>query len=117
MGRYKVVYNMTDNSIPLKEYFDTRLNSIDKALGLASAQMEKRLEGMNEFRDALKDQAGRFITRAELEAYLDKINFNIKSLELSKATLEGKASQQSVILTALLSLCSLILGIIGVFTK
>src|SRR6185436_18942214 len=37
------------------------------ALALKEAQqtMEKRLDGMNEFRDALKDQANRMATRAE----------------------------------------------------
>lgn len=38
----------------------------DRALDLARDSMEKRLEGMNEFRDTLRDQASRFITRNEL---------------------------------------------------
>lgn len=36
----------------------------------ASEQVDARLAGMNEFRDAMKDQAGRFVTRRELWAYL-----------------------------------------------
>jgi hypothetical protein len=63
--------------ISLKEYIDNRFKSCkevrdalleakDTALIKAERSMEARLAGMNEFRDALKDQAGRFITRNEL---------------------------------------------------
>jgi len=36
----------------------------------ASEQVDARLAGMNEFRDAMKDQAGKFVTRRELWGYL-----------------------------------------------
>jgi hypothetical protein len=38
------------------------------ALLTATIAMEKRLDGMNEFRDTLRDQAGSFVTRTELLA-------------------------------------------------
>jgi Flp pilus assembly protein TadB len=61
----------------IKEYIDDRfrfcretrdviLEAKDLALVKAEKSMETRLAGMNEFRDTLKDQAGRFITRNEL---------------------------------------------------
>ena len=33
-------------------------------------QLDTRLEGMNEFREQMRDQAARFVTRRELWAYL-----------------------------------------------
>lgn len=36
----------------------------------ANTAMDKRLDGMNEFRDTLKDQSATFITRAELFAWI-----------------------------------------------
>jgi len=62
--------------VGLKEYVDMRfsesekakdnaLHSIEIARREAQTAMEKRLEGMNEFRDQLRDQATRFITREE----------------------------------------------------
>ena len=58
--------------IDLKTHFDTvidlRFNGIEKATDLARVNMEKRLDGMNEFRETLKDQASRFVTRTELLA-------------------------------------------------
>lgn len=65
--------------IGLKEYVDnefkmcreiraTRLAAMDKALEMAHDTMETRLTGMNEFRETLRDQASKFITRNELLA-------------------------------------------------
>jgi hypothetical protein len=51
------------DGITLKEYFDEKFRAADKALMLYNETMDKRLEGMNEFREALKDQTAKFITR------------------------------------------------------
>ena len=101
------------DGISLREYFDEKFKNIDKANALAYQSMEKRLEGMNEFRDTLKDQASKFVTRTELESSLKEMNGSIRSLEISKAVLEGKASQSSLILTAIISFAGLVIGIIG----
>ena len=53
--------------VTLKEYFDAQIENVKQATELARESMEKRLDGMNEFRDTLKDQAGKFITRQEYE--------------------------------------------------
>lgn len=42
-----------------------QLASMDKALGIATREMERRLEGMNEFREQLSKQAVTFITVKE----------------------------------------------------
>jgi hypothetical protein len=59
-------------TVPLREYLDVRFNSIesrltsmDVAVKLANANLEHRLEGMNEFRDSMKDQAAKYVTRGE----------------------------------------------------
>jgi hypothetical protein len=66
----------------LKEYLSDRISSqkdaigvamvaADKATAKAEAAMDKRLEGMNEFRNQLKDQTATFIGRLEYEAKRD----------------------------------------------
>lgn len=45
---------------------EERLRATEKAVELARVGIEKRLEGMNEFRETLKDQASRFVTRSDL---------------------------------------------------
>ena len=58
-----------DNQINwLKELIISKIDAIDEAKKNAFNSMEKRLDGMNEFRDTLKDQAGLFVTRRELWA-------------------------------------------------
>ncbi len=44
------------------------LNADRRAVEKALASMERRLDGMNEFRTTLKDQAATFVTRRELLA-------------------------------------------------
>lgn len=172
--------------VPLREYVDVRLaalqaqmevklGSIDRATVVALSEIDRRLEGMNEFRGALKDTTGRLATRAELEllagrfveslervrsdvveikstipqltrrddfivscernqAELAEIKHmhiektisrteysagmalvadDIDSLNLSRATLAGKAEQSSVNVALLLSVVSLLMGLVG----
>lgn len=65
--------------ISSKEYIDNQIQWLEKVMnaeikadrdarGKALASMEKRLDGMNEFRTTLKDQAATFITRGQLWA-------------------------------------------------
>ena len=60
------------------------LNS--EAISKAERTMNERLNSMNEFREALKEQAGRMATRVELE----KIDSLVRDLQNEKATLDGK---------------------------
>jgi hypothetical protein len=99
-------------------YIEERLRSYEKNIDIARDGMEKRLEAMNEFRDALKDQASRYITREEHDSAYKKLDEDIHKLEISEATVRGKASQSSaytgILLAAaaiLISLGSLILQI------
>jgi hypothetical protein len=51
--------------IHLKELMLTMFEARDKALHTAYESMGRRLDGMNEFRDTLRDQATQFISRSE----------------------------------------------------
>ena len=62
------------HSVTLKDYVDEKFRVIEAQTKEARETMDKRLEGMNEFRTALSDQAGRFVTRTELDLILDRIN-------------------------------------------
>ena len=86
---------MTD--ISLKEYLDRRLDDLkasvnerfglaDSAVAKAERTMNERLNSMNEFRDALKDQANRMATRIEVE----KVEAELNELRRAKANLDGR---------------------------
>ncbi len=86
---------MTD--VALKEYFDRRIEDLrsavnerfqlsDVAVSKAERTMNERLNSMNEFRDALRDQSNKMATRSELE----KIDEAVQELQRSKANLDGR---------------------------
>ena len=125
---------MTDEDfITLKEYFNMRLKYIEekiserlesqeKAVTVAYAASNKRLDGLNEIRQILEDQAKTFITKVEFETYqtmirqdLARFSTEINSLNLSRAELSGKASQGQVILSMIIGITGLILGIVRMF--
>ena len=63
-----------------------QLSAIEKALGVASREMERRLEGMNEFREQLSKQASTFASIKEVTTLINNIeDKNRQSVsELSK---------------------------------
>ena len=99
------------DSVTLKEYFESKFKAVDKALKLASSNMERRLEGMNEFREDLRNQAATFVSRTECEAHRKLIDADLRMLRESKSHLEGKASQLSVTISLLLALAGLVVAV------
>lgn len=86
---------MPDQQITIKEYLDERLRelelrteqarvALEKATEQARLSMERRLDSMNEFRDALKDQAARSPTRAEFDQRFQQIDAQISTLNTFK---------------------------------
>lgn len=105
------------SDISLKDYFEQRFDMLEKDMNKASIQMDKRLEGMNEFRSALKDQAAKYLTKDEFSIQHQRVTDDIRMLRESKATLEGKASQTSVFIAYGLVIISIIISVIAIFHK
>lgn len=59
--------------VSLKEYVERRFEENEKARQIAFNALEKRLDGMNEFRHQLDRQAGTFVTKTELDLNLKTI--------------------------------------------
>jgi len=98
----------------MRELCHEKMKSQSTALNLARDSMDKRLEGMNEFRAQLKEQAGHFITRIEHDALIFKYDEEIKQLNKAKDILEGKASQWSVNVAQIMAAASLVASMLGV---
>lgn len=64
-------------------------DATDKAISKAETALEKRLFGMNEFRDALRDQASHFITRDMLETEQKANDRRLTMLEHNATTARG----------------------------
>ena len=94
----------------LKEYVNIRFEAENNARVSAYNSMEKRLEGMNEFRRTIEDQGSRMITRAEHQETHNALNEDIRSLRESRAEINGKASQTSMLAALLIATLGVILS-------
>ena len=105
---------MTKN---LREFLEQQLDTIDKSTRDKAAAMDKRLEGMNELRGAMKDQVALFAERKEVIAIKENLEKDIRVLRESKAELRGKAEQGSVIVAIIIAVVGIIISIIGFVVK
>jgi hypothetical protein len=118
----------TAEAVSLKDHFDSRLIAIEHATNLAATTMEKRLDSMNEFRDTLRDQAGKFVTRDEanlqvarihdsLIAKIEAIQGQVDKLQTFKDRLEGKASMTAVVISYLIGGAGLFVSILSLVLR
>ena len=98
----------------LNEKIDIKIASIEKGIDIAHKEMDRRLEGMNEFRAQLDKQAKYFVNQKEIDVVINKINEDIKTLREYKAMLEGKADQKSVTIAFVMSVFALIIAIVSI---
>jgi len=96
----------------LDRHLETRIKNVQDVLDKAESQLDKRLIGMNEFRETLRDQSGLFFTRAEHDIYAKKIDEDVRLLREYRATMEGKASQSSVNVALIIAVVGIIIGVI-----
>jgi len=100
-----------------KNYMDTQFDSVKQSTHLAQENIDTRLESMNEFRNSMKDQASRFITRTEYDIVCNKYDSDIRNMRETQAENRGKASQQSVYIAYLIALVGIIVAIGGIILK
>jgi len=115
-----------ENADEVQKSLDAHFDFQEKAIKVAADASDKRLEGMNEFRATLTDQSKTFVTTEKFDSFkeyvdtkIDQLKVDIQKIEISDATLSGKASQSQVVLAyiftgigALIGIISLILSII-----
>jgi len=111
----KIDINSYAAGVSLKEYFESRLTAMEKATSLAKADMEKRLDSMNEFRHQLDMQTREFVNTILYDKDIDRLDKDIRDLRDSKNQLEGKASMKSVVIGYIFTAIALIIGIIKLF--
>jgi len=102
--------------VTLRDYVDTRLEAIDTSLGKAERSLNERLATMNEFREALRDQSGKFATRENVDFARDRLEKDMGALALRVAELEkaqaNSMGRQAMLLTGVtifLTVLSLVL--------
>ena len=98
----------------IKELLEAKFLSIEQATKLATETLNARLDNMNEFRGAMKDQLATAFTKNEHAFYAEKVEADLRMLRENKALLEGKASQKSVVWAIGISVAGLVIGAIGI---
>ena len=96
-------------NVSLREHIESRLSSLEKATEVAKREMDRRLDGMNEFREQLRKQEGTFITKEFFDSKHDSIQIQVDELRLARAAVDAKASQTSVYIAYALAVISLLL--------
>lgn len=79
---------MTD--VSLREHLEAQIRTLADAVAKSENLLNTRLEGMNEFRAALKDQADQMMPRNEATILLAAIDNRLRRLEDAKAKNEGR---------------------------
>jgi len=101
--------------ITLKDYLIAKLDAQEKAMNLARENLERRLEGMKEFRNQLKDQSARFLTRDEYVFAHDKVIADIRTLLQAKDILAGKASMSHIYISWLMGVAAILVSILALY--
>lgn len=101
-------------TVSLRDFVESKIESIADSITIAHAAMERRLDSMNEFRETLRDQAGKLVSRDEYIAAHRRLEADIQMLREYKAAVESKASQKAMMITLAISSISLVTGIVGI---
>ena len=112
------------NSIAMREYCEEKMahladrvelqfKAIDTAYEKASAILDERLGRMNEFREAMKDQASTYVSRDVLEGRLSILDREIDELKTLRSEHKGAASVLMVAITLAIAVVSLVASIVA----
>ena len=110
-NQIKHLKELSDSQVKwLDRYFSDQVLTIQDRTREAKEQIDKRLEGMNEFRDALKDaeavrqrESAQFVTAATLDQVKETVDRRLKMLELREARLTGMATIVAAIVSVAVS--------------
>lgn len=91
----------------LEKLINSKFEHLEKTTELSRMAMEKRLDNLNQIREALRDQGTLAFTRAEHQLFKDSIDKEIGGLRESRAELAGKANQSSVNITLMVAILGL----------
>ena len=94
--------------INLKEYLESKLAALQAEVNKSEALLNRRLETMNEFRNALKDQSATMATREQVEMHtrlaeekIDKLEIRLRNLENAKSYTIGWAAALAFIISVI----------------
>jgi len=110
---------LCDKISTVKESISIAMSAADKATAKAETAMDKRLEGMNEFRNQMGDQQRTFLPRAEYNLGHTNVTDKMDNLEKRLDAIDNKKTGGNIVWAFVISGISfigMVIGIIYVFT-
>jgi hypothetical protein len=92
------------NGVSWRDWVDARFDAVDKQIQLAKADLERRLESMNEFRAQMDRQADTFMSAERYESCHGRLVDQIAVLEKAQAQAEARGKVYSTIVAAIISI-------------
>lgn len=92
------------DGVSWKEWVNTRFEAQENAIDAAKVEMDRRLQGMNEFRAQLEKQASTFLTVDRYEACHGRLVDQINTVERLMAASEARGKVYAVVVAALMSI-------------
>jgi hypothetical protein len=111
------IKRLEERMTAVERAFDVRFQTLSNTTNDLAQGMDKRLEGMNEFRNALKDQMAMFFTRTEHEAFLKVVDADLRTLREARAEMAGKASQTHVTYAFIIGASGVVIGLSGLIIE
>lgn len=94
----------------IEKQINSRFEFMEKSVAVARVEMDRRLEGMNEFRAQLSSQTVTFPTRTEMKSEIDKVGIKVDinsaeivSIKRDMAAQEGAKRWADYIVTIIIS--------------
>ena len=94
----------------INRLIDIRTDYNEQALKVARCELERRLEGMNEFRQQLEKQAATFASKSELKVEVEKLELKIVPLTFTQAQNTGSRKWTDYIIMVIISACIVLLS-------
>ena len=104
---------LAERVLMVERRIDDRFNVLKEQTALTLAANQKRLDGLNSFRQALSDQSARLMTRDEALSTIDAGREQINAqLEIMRAKMDSDSRPNWLVLIAI---CTMAFGLIGGF--
>ena len=98
-------------------YFESKLEGFDEAVKVRADALDRRLEGLNELRGVVTDNASRLITREAVELMFNAHSIDINDLKKSRDVLAGKADTSAVNRANMFSIIGIAIGLVSLLSR
>ena len=106
---------LTSRIDALSETVGIRFAALDKAVGLAAAEIRERFATTNEWRQTVTDIQATNVSRREFLAQMETLATQVGTLREWKAEMKGKAEQSTVNIALVIACLGIVISLVKMF--